>query len=82
LVGVLTAAKSADKRKAVRKTWGADPRLAAVKFFVSIDKNVTEALQREALKYDDIVLIHHASEDYWRGLGFTVQGLGFIEVWG
>ena len=46
-VGVLTAAKSAEKRKAVRKTWGADPRLATVKFFVSVDNKtsgVAEAL--------------------------------------
>jgi hypothetical protein len=80
IVGVLTAAKGHEKRKAVRRTWGADPRLATVKFFVSVDNvtpGVVEAVQKEALHYDDMVLIHHETEDYWR---ITVKTLEMMVI--
>ena len=50
---------------AARYARGADPRLATVKFFVSVDPvtpGVGEAVQKEALLYDDMVLIHHETE--------------------
>ena len=46
-----------------------------MKFFVSVDlvtPGVGEAVQNEALLYDDMVLIHHETEDYYRRGGGAV----------
>lgn len=65
-VGVLSSAKNADRRNAIRQTWGGDSRLHRVMFFVSRprDERLFDAVRREAAEKDDLVVLGHVWESY------------------
>lgn len=65
-VGVLSAAKNAAARQAVRDTWGSDSRIARIMFVVLLPKSNATLLQlqAEAVGYSDLTVVHEVAEDY------------------
>eukprot|EP00050_Salpingoeca_kvevrii_P008758 m.304965 g.304965 ORF g.304965 m.304965 type:complete len:428 (-) comp17379_c0_seq1:110-1393(-) len=66
-VGVLSAAGNVARRNAVRSSWGADPRLTAVRFFVAAptDRDVYQRLLTESAALGDVIVLP-SFEDYDR----------------
>lgn len=66
-VGVLSASGNIQARAAIRKTWGADHRLARLMFFVLQPKDaaVFRALRQEATSLGDVFVTSEVMEDYY-----------------
>lgn len=73
-VGVLSASGNKEKRDAVRQTWGSDPRLVRVAFFIALplSEHALDSIRAEAMQHDDIILVGHIREHY---LNITHQSL-------
>lgn len=65
-VGVLSRASNFQHRNTVRNTWGRDPDLHRVLFFVARPENASlfESLRHEAVVNKDVVIVSHVQESY------------------
>lgn len=66
-VGVLSAARNWEARQAIRETWGGDPRLARVAFFMLRpgDNATWAAVRREAAQHRDVLVTANVQEHYF-----------------
>lgn len=66
LFAVVSSCKHLHARAAIRETWGKDMKNQAsrVLFFVGSDKSCVEAVEKEQLKYKDVVVLKMVQETY------------------
>lgn len=67
-VGVLSGSTNTQKRMAIRRSWGSDPRLQRVVFVVANpigNSSLLEVIRKEALQYQDLILLSYIEEHYF-----------------
>lgn len=83
-VGVLSASGNFEARQAIRQTWGADPRLLRVVFFILRPEShkAWMQLQDEVVHFGDIHVVTEVLEDYHKITHSTLALIKAAAAWG